>query len=108
MVLYQGPLGETASERIRTLRSTDDGFVIAEADYRLRGGGDLVGLKQSGVPAFKVADAVAHADLLSVARDDARVLIARDPRLESPRGRAVRACLHLFDQQDAEALIGAA
>lgn len=108
LLLYQGPLGETASERIRTLRSTDDGFVIAEADYRLRGGGDLVGLKQSGVPAFKVADAVAHADLLSVARDDARVLIARDPRLESPRGRAVRACLHLFDQQDAEALIGAA
>jgi ATP-dependent DNA helicase RecG len=107
LLLYQGPLGETSSERIRTLRATDDGFAIAEADFRLRGGGDLVGLKQSGLPAFKVADAVAHADLLPVARDDARLLIRQDPRLESARGQAVRACLHLFGQQDADSLIAA-
>ena len=108
LLLYQGPLGETARERIATLRATDDGFVIAEADYRLRGGGDLVGVKQSGLPAFRVADPVAHADLLPVARDDARLLVRTDPGLATPRGQAVRICLHLFGQQDAEALLGAA
>ena len=92
-----GALGETAKERLETLRRTEDGFVIAEEDFRLRGGGDPLGLKQSGFPAYRFADPIRHRSLLLAAADDARLLLGRDPELVSERGQAVRLLEALFD-----------
>lgn len=92
-----GALGETAKERLETLRRTEDGFVIAEEDFRLRGGGDPLGLKQSGFPAYRFADPIRHRSLLLAAADDARLLLGRDPYLSSERGQAVRLLEALFD-----------
>ena len=92
-----GALGETAKERLETLRRTEDGFVIAEEDFRLRGGGDPLGLKQSGFPAYRFADPIRHRSLLLTAADDARLLLGRDPELVSERGQTVRLLEALFD-----------
>ena len=97
LLLYDMPLGKTAQARIDILRHTDDGFVIAEKDLELRGGGDPLGLKQSGFPAYRLADPVAHRDLIAVAADDARLLLMKDPEFQSPRGQAVQALRALFD-----------
>jgi ATP-dependent DNA helicase RecG len=97
LLLYDLPLGKTAEARIDILRQTDDGFLIAEKDLELRGGGDPLGLKQSGFPAYRLADPVAHRDLIAVAADDARLLLQTDPRLAGPRGQAVRTLKALFD-----------
>ena len=83
------------------LRRTDDGFVIAEKDLELRGGGDPLGLKQSGFPAYRFADPIVHRDLILTAADDARLMLARDPDLTSPRGQAVRVLSALFDWKPA-------
>jgi ATP-dependent DNA helicase RecG len=101
ILLYQAPLGETARARLNCLRQTDDGFLIAEEDLRLRGAGELLGQRQSGMEAFKIAKLDAHAELLSVAHDDARLILARDPELKSPRGAALRTLLYLFERDDA-------
>lgn len=101
LLLYQTPLGETAKARLATLRDTNDGFVIAEEDLRLRGPGELLGTRQSGLPEFRLADLAAHAELLAVARDDARLIIERDPMLESARGEALRVLLYLFERDEA-------
>ena len=106
VLLYANPLSEMGARRISKLRATEDGFEIAEEDFKLRGGGDLLGLRQSGIPAFKIADAALHADLLAVAQRDARVLVESDPLLTSPRGQAARLALHLFDQLDPEVFLG--
>ena len=90
-------LGETAKERLETLRRSEDGFLIAEEDFRLRGGGDPLGLKQSGFPAYRFADPIRHRSLMLAAADDARLIMNRDPDLLSERGRAVQILEELFD-----------
>ncbi len=92
-----GNLGEIARERLETLRRTEDGFEIAEEDFRLRGGGDPLGLKQSGFPAYRFADPIKHRGLMLAAADDARLVLGRDPDLLSPRGQAIRVLEALFD-----------
>jgi len=101
LLLYQGPLGETARARLRTLRETDDGFRIAEEDLRLRGAGELLGTRQSGFPEFRLADLAVHGELLAAARDDARLVLERDPELQDERGRALRVLLYLFERDAA-------
>ncbi|KQW83764.1 ATP-dependent DNA helicase RecG [Brevundimonas sp. Root1279] len=100
LLLYGGGddgLGETAKTRLETLRRTEDGFEIAEEDFRLRGGGDPLGLKQSGFPAYRFADPIRHKGLMLAAADDARLVLGRDPDLTSPRGEAVKVLEALFD-----------
>lgn len=101
LLLYQTPLGETATARIRIMRETEDGFRIAEEDLRLRGAGELLGTRQSGLPTFRIADVAVHGDLLAAAYDDARMILERDPELESPRGKALRVLLYLFERDEA-------
>jgi ATP-dependent DNA helicase RecG len=101
VLLYQAPLGETAKARLQILRETEDGFRIAEEDLRLRGGGELLGTRQSGLPGFHYADLAVHGDLLAMARDDARLIVGRDPQLKSERGEALRMLLYLFRQDSA-------
>ncbi|MFN4092527.1 MAG: ATP-dependent DNA helicase RecG [Brevundimonas sp.] len=92
-----GALGETARQRLDTLRRTEDGFEIAEEDFRLRGGGDPLGLKQSGFPAYRFADPIRHRSLMLAAADDARLVLGRDPDLVSQRGQSVQVLEALFD-----------
>jgi ATP-dependent DNA helicase RecG len=101
LLIYQTPLGETARDRLAALRATDDGFVIAEEDLRLRGPGELLGTKQSGLPEFRFADLTIHGELLSAARDDAKLILSREPRLNGNRGEALRVLLYLFERDEA-------
>ncbi|MBO6719808.1 MAG: ATP-dependent DNA helicase RecG [Rhizobiaceae bacterium] len=105
VLLYSNPLGETAKARLSVMRDTEDGFVIAEEDLRLRGEGELLGTRQSGMPGFQVARLELHADLLQTARDDARLVLNQDPELESPRGQALRNLLYLFGRDEAVRLL---
>ena len=98
LLLYRPPLGDTAQARLEMLRESDDGFRIAEEDWRLRGAGDPLGLRQSGLPDFKLADIEAHADLIELANDWAKLIVARDPELTEDTGQALRHLLYLFDQ----------
>lgn len=101
LLVYSGPLGETAKSRLKIIRETDDGFRIAEEDLRLRGAGEVLGTRQSGLPDFRVADLAAHAELLVAARDDARLILERDPKLASERGKALLTLLYLFERDAA-------
>ncbi len=101
LLLYQAPLGETARARLNILRDTDDGFRIAEEDLRLRGAGELLGTRQSGLPEFRLADLSAHSDLLAAARENARLIVERDPELAGARGGALRTLLYLFERDAA-------
>jgi ATP-dependent DNA helicase RecG len=101
LLLHDNKIGATARKRLSLLRDTEDGFVIADEDFRLRGAGDYLGKKQSGLPGYLLADPEKHGDLLPMARQDAVLLLQRDPRLESSRGQAARLLLNLFDQRDA-------
>jgi ATP-dependent DNA helicase RecG len=98
LLLYAAPLSETAKARLHILRETEDGFRIAEEDLRLRGFGEVLGTRQSGMPELRLADLAAHADLIAVARDDARLILAKDGELETPRGTALRHLLYLFQR----------
>jgi ATP-dependent DNA helicase RecG len=98
LLLHADALTEPARRRLTLLRDTDDGFVIADEDFRLRGGGDLLGTRQSGAPGWRLADPVADEGLLHMAARDAELFVQKDPKLETERGHAVRLLLRLFDQ----------
>jgi ATP-dependent DNA helicase RecG len=101
LLLYATPLSGAAKSRLAILRETDDGFRIAEEDFRLRGPGEMLGTRQSGLPDFRLADLAAHQELLAAARDDARLILERDPDLKSERGRALVTLLYLFERDAA-------
>jgi ATP-dependent DNA helicase RecG len=105
LLLYASPLSETAEERLRIMRRTNDGFRIAEEDLRLRGAGELLGTRQSGMASFRLADLAAHDALLGAARDDARLVMERDQTLETARGEALRVLLYLFERNSAVKLL---
>jgi len=107
LLLYRGPLGPTAKARLAVLRETDDGFRIAEEDLKLRGEGDVLGTRQSGMPGFRVARIEFHGKLLTAARDDAALILSRDPNLQSPRGEALVNLLYLFARDEAIGLVRA-
>ena len=94
-------MGEIARERLAIMRRTDDGFIIAEEDLRLRGAGEILGTKQSGLPDFHFADLATHSELLQVARDDVQLVLQRDADLNSARGAALRTLLYLFGRDEA-------
>jgi ATP-dependent DNA helicase RecG len=107
LLLYKAPLGETAKARLNILRETEDGFRIAEEDLRLRGEGDVLGTRQSGLPGFHIARPEFHGKYLGAARDDAALILSRDAKLETPRGAALRHLLYLFEKDEAIRLIRA-
>ncbi len=107
LLLYKSPLGETAKARLAILRETEDGFRIAEEDLRLRGEGDVLGTRQSGLPGFRIARAEVHGKYLGAARDDAALILSRDPSLQTERGEALRHLLYLFEKDEAIRLIRA-
>jgi len=107
VLLYKPPLGETALSRLRILRETEDGFRIAEEDLRLRGEGEVLGVRQSGLPSFRLADVETHPDLLETARKEAVMILDRDPDLTGPRSEALRLLLYLFERDAAAQLLRA-
>ena len=101
-LLLHGPrLSETARKRLNIMRETDDGFVLAEEDLKLRGAGELLGARQSGLADFKMADDSMQNDLLWTATKDAQTILSLDPHLTGPRGQALRILLYLF-RKDSE------
>ena len=107
ILLYKGPLSETGHARLSILRDSEDGFLIAEEDLKLRGEGEVLGTRQSGTPGFRIASLEAHADLLEIARKDAGYLLDKDPELTGERGRNVRTLLYLFRRDEAVRFLGA-
>ncbi len=105
LLLHDDRLGTHTRKRLSFLKQTEDGFAIADEDFRLRGGGDFLGTKQSGLPGYRLADPEKHDDLLPMARQDAILVLQRDPKLESERGKALRILLQLFEQREAIATV---
>ncbi|MFC7050251.1 ATP-dependent DNA helicase RecG [Emcibacter nanhaiensis] len=100
-LLLYGHLGsENARARMKIMRETEDGFRIAEEDLRLRGAGELLGTRQSGMPDFKVASLEFHSDLIPMARDDAKLILQTDRELKTDRGQALRVLLYLMEQDE--------
>ncbi len=107
LLLYRPPLSTTAKLRLNIMRETEDGFRIAEEDLKLRGEGDVLGTRQSGMPGFRIVRIETHAKFVGPAREDAALVLARDPRLASPRGDALRCLLYLFERDEAIRLLRA-
>jgi ATP-dependent DNA helicase RecG len=101
LLLYKAPLGETAKARLAIMRETEDGFRIAEEDLRLRGEGDVLGTRQSGMPGFRIARLDVHGALIEAARDDAQLMLSRDAQLTTERGKALRHLLYFFERDEA-------
>ena len=106
-VLVGEPKSLESWRRLRIMEETTDGFRIAEEDLRLRGEGDVLGTRQSGMPGFRLARLEVHGKLLSTAREDAALVLNRDPKLSSARGAALRHLLYLFARDEAIRLLGA-
>lgn len=107
LLLYKAPLSDTAKARLNVMRETNDGFRIAEEDLKLRGEGEILGTRQSGLPGFRIAEMEHHADLMEIARDDARLILETDQDLRSDRGQALRLLLYLFNRDEAVRLLRA-
>ncbi|MDE2240090.1 MAG: ATP-dependent DNA helicase RecG [Rhodospirillales bacterium] len=101
LLLHEDKLAQGARKRLSILRDTEDGFLISDEDFRLRGAGEYLGTRQSGLPGYLLADAEKDENLLVMARQDAVMTLQHDPRLEGERGQALRILLNLFDQRDA-------
>lgn len=100
ILLYGKRLSETARARLKVMRETDNGFLIAEEDLKLRGAGEILGARQSGLPVFKFADLSVHGDLLYTATQDAKMIVNTDASLKTPRGSALRYLLYLFKKDE--------
>lgn len=107
LLLFQTPLGEMAEARLQMMKSTDDGFQIAEEDLRLRGAGEFMGTRQSGDPGFRLATLAQANAFLEMARGDTELFLQRDPELASPRGQALRILLYLMDRHEGVRLLRA-
>ena len=106
ILLYYG-LGEVAKQRLSIMRESNDGFRLAEEDLKIRGGGDIMGEKQSGLPSFKIANLYEHSDLFQAAGRDAATHLEADPYFKSERGRALRLLFHIFEYDLQEKVLGA-
>jgi ATP-dependent DNA helicase RecG len=107
LLLYHEPLGAMSKARLKVIRETTDGFRIAEEDLKLRGEGDVLGVRQSGLPGYRVARPEVHAQLITQARDEALRIMKDNPKLEGPRGEALRCLLYLYERDEAVPLMGA-
>ena len=107
ILLYQEPLNEMSKARLKVIRETTDGFRIAEEDLKLRGEGDVLGVRQSGLPGYRIARSDVHAQLITQARDEALRIMKDNPKLAGPRGEALRCLLYLFERDEALPLLGA-
>ncbi len=100
ILIYGHALSETGKRRLQIMRETEDGFRIAEEDLLLRGSGEILGTKQSGMPDFFLASFPEHNELLLAARDDVKYILQNDPKLTSPRGQNLRTLLYLFSYDE--------
>jgi ATP-dependent DNA helicase RecG len=107
LLLYREPLGEMSKARLKAIRETTDGFRIAEEDLKLRGEGDVLGVRQSGLPGYRIARPEAHSQLITQARDEALRIMKENPTLTGPRGEALRCLLYLYERGEAIPLMGA-
>ncbi|KYG99532.1 ATP-dependent DNA helicase RecG [Bradyrhizobium sp. DOA1] len=107
ILLYSEPLGEMSKARLKVIRETTDGFRIAEEDLKLRGEGDVLGVRQSGLPGYRIARPEVHGQLIAQARDEALRILKDDPKLRGERGEALRCLLYLYERDEAIPLIGA-
>jgi ATP-dependent DNA helicase RecG len=107
LLLYKEPLNEMSKARLKVIRETTDGFRIAEEDLKLRGEGDVLGIRQSGLPGYRIARSDVHAQLITLARDEALRIMKDNPKLTGPRGEALRCLLYLFERDEAIPLMGA-
>ena len=105
ILMYGKQMSQVGKKRLEVMRKTSDGFKIAEADLKLRGSGDVLGTRQSGMPGFKIADFIEYpelcAELLSLANKQARRICADNPLLQGPQGEALALLLRIFGRDDA-------
>src|SRR6476646_5105222 len=107
LLVYREPLGEMSKARLKVIRETTDGFRIAEEDLKLRGEGDVLGIRPSGLPGYRIARSEVHAQLITQARDEALRIMKENPKLTGERGEALRCLLYLYERDEAVPLIGA-
>lgn len=106
ILLYRGPLTQTAEARLKIMRQTNDGFVIAEEDLRQRGPGEVLGQRQSGLPEFVLADLNEHAELLASAQHQADQIMSDNPELAGEQGQHIKTLLSLFERDVAVQFLG--
>ena len=98
LLLYGFPLSDTARARLKIMKDTEDGFLIAEEDLKLRGAGEVLGTRQSGLENLKLCDFELQTQLIATARKDAQAIIQTDPELKTPRGQAIKMLMYLFEK----------